>query len=85
MSDKKQKREVASKGESRAQSLLLLESREGQKRLASMVARKEQQKSRCLSIKEGARSCLVSAKRPKIEQGKKKKANNKRKPIIAIS
>ena len=85
MTANKQKKEDSSKHESRAKSLLLLESREGQKRVTSMVVKKDQQKSRCFSVKEGAKSCVGHTKSVKVEGGKKKKAAAKTKPIIVIS
>jgi hypothetical protein len=50
-----------------------------------MVVKKDQQKSRCFSLKEGAKSCFGHTKSVKVEVGKKKKATAKSKPIIVIS
>lgn len=85
MTANKQKKQTSSKFESRAKSLLLLESKEPQKRVTSMVVKKDQEKSRSFSMKEGTKNSEGHTKSVKVENGKKKKGAAKRKPIILIS
>lgn len=50
-----------------------------------MVVKKDQEKSRCFSMKEGTKGSEGHTKSVKVENGKKKKGAAKRKPIILIS